>query len=313
MPAPLLSFSIDAEKVGYSGVPMNLLVIITNIRFQALTDANVSVVGSLNSGGKPIQIVKASQNFASAIGPQMSQCFAFPVCCPTSGTLEVIATVNFVFQGALYTIQTVDKTPIQPSLKIDCPRNQSVLQVNVENSLPCRIGNVRVRTPTGDVALMGVGLDRGERASAFFATTASTEISWSLPFAARCVQTLTFKEKQQDTKRPPIRLELCGVPQTCPALEPFDVTAMIENESKDILAGEITLAKEGQALLLVGKIDLRITPLKPGEKRTLGLTFIAARQGYFQFPSFTFVLAEGKGTFHTDVGSGVLVVGYAEE
>jgi hypothetical protein len=122
-----------------------------------------------------------------------------------------------------------------------------------------------------------------------------------------------IRDKPVEVRAAPIRLTLAGIPQTCAALEPFDVTATIENESKDVIGGEITLAKDGQALLLVGKTDLRLAALRPGEKRTLGLTFISVKQGYFQFPSFTFVLGDGKGSFQTEVGSGVLVVGYAEE
>jgi hypothetical protein len=155
MPSPMLNFSIDPEKVGYSGVPMNMLAVVANVRFQAMSDVSVSVVGSIVSGGKPFQVVRASRNFQGALGPQSSHCFAFPVRCPRAGILDVVATVNFMFQGSLHTIQTTDKTQVQPSLKIDWManvRDESVLQVNIENLLSCRIADVRVRTPTVDGA-----------------------------------------------------------------------------------------------------------------------------------------------------------------
>jgi hypothetical protein len=135
------------------------------------------------------------------------------------------------------------------------------------------------------------------------------KLSWTLPFAPKCIQSFQIMERPPETNRNPVVLTIEKVPQTCTALLPFDVFARIKNVSETPLKGEITVVKEGQAFLLLGKTDLRFEELPPKGEAVLKLCFVSMNQGYYQLPPFQFDITNGK-SFQIDVASGVLIVGY---
>jgi hypothetical protein len=301
-----------------------MLAVVSNLRFQALREISISVIAtllvSIGNTTTPHQLLKENVTFDSPIDPQRCLSHPFTLRAPVQGSLDLTATAHFKFENLPNSVAVSEKITIIPSQHIPGitrSTSHNFLQVSVQNLFPSRMTNVRCRTPAGEGGLLASSLENQEHASVFFEMARgatdqnSIELSWSLPFALKCVQKFLIKEKPSDAKQNPIGVILEGVPQTAPALQQIDVVAKIRNATEEVLQGEITIVKDNQVLLSVGKIDLRFEGLQPGEERAIPLSFISLYQGYFQFPAFKFELAGGR-SFVSEPRTGLLVVGYTD-
>jgi hypothetical protein len=296
-----------------------MIAIVRNDRFQLLTDLSLSVVGTLQVGTRPWDVLGESASFGS-LDPLKAVRHRFDVTCAVQGTLEVTAVARFRFEDAPQSIAARQRITIMPTLHVFCaerPLVHDFLQVSVQNLFQQRMTDVRVRTPDGGGALIAASLERQEKASAFFRAARAAadsnvlEFSWSLPFALRCVQPVRLNDRAAQPQQSPIVLTLGRVPQTSPALQQIDLVAKIRNTTDETLEGEIVIARDNQGLLAVGKPHLRFAGLRPSEEREVPLSFVSLYPGCFQFPAFTFEIAGGRSFVH-ESGAGLIVIGYAQ-
>jgi hypothetical protein len=317
LPPPDLQFEISDKAIGFSGVPMHMMAVVSNLRPHALFNVNLWVTATLHTGDSHEQIKRESHSFAAPIESQHCLSKLFVIQCQQQGTVEVTAVTNCQFLNSLHSATASENITIIPSLHITYLAHQTspvCVQVSIQNLFPSRITDVHVRTPLGQLISLGAGLASREKAATFFmvpSTTTCLDFRWSLPFAQECMQTMSLN-LMPESEQNPILLTFENVPQTAPALQQIDVVAKIKNASNEVLNGAISIVKKGAAILPVGTADLRFDGLSPMEERAISLSFISLFQGFYEFPKFQFNLANGR-SFVNKAGAGVLVVGYPEQ
>lgn len=316
LPPPVPAFRERLNKIGHSGVPVNLIVSVTNTRFQALRDVSLNVTIKHNTrviypNPKEPQEKIPPKN----VDPQ--KCFSIPIyfTCLVDGNLTVTSIASFTFENQKKNVYQSDTLRITPSVSIIRSKPGKVIQVKVENKMKdCLLLNVKLRIPDKQIKDIARFLRFEENVSTFIIPEKpldKAEISWSLPSAPKCTQIIGF-DKLPETKPPVIEVNISEVPQTIPALRPFNVTVEIKNLTQQTISGEVLFQKGEGVLHLVGKYLNKFEGVEPSKDTKISFNFIALSQGFYSIPDVELKIDGIKEPVVSKSCAGILVIGNDE-
>ena len=308
LPPPLPVFESHELKEWYSGVPLSLMIILRNARFQQLKDTTISFEAT--SEGRVV--FKESHSVDHPIDAQKWVALPINFVCRNKGPMEISVTANFNFDNAPQTLKLSDVMTIRPSVSFKSnvrnAKTVDVIQAQFDNLMPFTLGNVMMSTSDQEVCV-GRAIGPGEGVSAYFkgkAPASRVTLSWKLPYATRCVQSLDIRGIREQPPNPVV-LELLNVPEVGRCLQPFTVTVRITNTSEEPISGELVFNRSEQLILAVGTSNMAFENLV--HQSEFELTLVSLWQGAFPIPPFVINLSDGR-TFVSEVNKGVIIVGY---
>lgn len=316
LPPPVPAFRERLNKIGHSGVPVNLIVSVTNTRFQTLRDVSLNVTIKHNTrviypNPKEPQEKIPPKN----IDPQKSLSIPIYFSCLVDGNLIVTSIASFTFENQRKNVYQTDTLRINSSVSSFRSKPGKINQVKVENKMKdCVLLNVKLRTPDKQIKDIARFLAFEETASTFITSDKPLdkgEISWSLPSAPKCTQIIGF-EKFPETKPPVIEVKISEVPQIMPALKPFNVTVEIKNLTQQSISGEVLFQKGEGVLHLVGKYLNKFEGVEPSKDTKISFNFIALSQGFYSIPDVELKIDGIKEPVVSKSGAGILVIGNDE-
>ena len=316
LPPPVPAFRERLNKIGHSGVPVNLIVSVTNTRFQSLRDVSLNVTIKHNNrviypNPKEPQEKIPPRN----VDPQKWLSIPVYFTCLVDGNLIVSSVASFTFENQKKNVFQTDTLRITPSVSIVRCKPSKAIQIKVENKMnDYLLLNVKLRTPDKQIKDIARFLRSEEIVSSFIIPEKpleKVEISWSLPSAPKCTQIIGF-EKLPETKPPVIEINLSDVPQTIPALKPFNVTVEIKNLTQQPISGEVLFQKGEGVLHLVGKYLNKFEGVEPSKDTKISFNFIALSQGFYSIPDVELKIDGIKEPVVSKSGAGILVIGTDE-
>ena len=215
---PIPAFRERLNKIGHSGVPVNLLVSVTNTRFQTLRDVSVNVTIKHDT----IVIypnTKEPQEKIPPIDVAPQKCLTVPIyfTCLVDGNLTISSVASFTFDNQKKNAIQTDSLRLNPSVSIIRSKPSKSIQVKVENRMTdSLLLNVKLRTPEKQIKDIARFLRFEEIASAFIIPEKpldKVEISWSLPSAPKCSQIIGH-EKVPEAKPPVLEVKMSDLTQT---------------------------------------------------------------------------------------------------
>ena len=318
LPAPIPSFGERSGRTGYSGVPIYLVASVTNTRFQPLRDVLLTV--TVVHGTRTIYPGPGEQpqnRPRQTIDPQKWITFPLQVTCLVPGNVKVIVRSQFVFENQKMDTSMSYEFKILPSVQIVRSKPSKIVQVQIENKIPnSLLLNVKARTPNQETNELARFLNYESAASTCFVMDKNPidkiEISWSLPFAQKCLQNIGLDKL---TEKKPLNFEIhfSSIPQTIPALKPFKVTIVLRNTTAQPITGDILFQKGDKILHLVGKNLTHFQNLMGGSEVEMPFNFIALSQGSHILPDMNVKIEGVKQPYTIKSNTGILVIGHNDE
>ena len=308
--SPMPVFELDSSKGWYSGIPISVIAVVTNKRFQVLKNVQINVQVRVGR----YDLFKTEHKFEGEIRAQKWTMFPFQATCPIAGDLEITASLRFSFEDLPQVLRVSEVVKIKQSLVIKYSMRKKpseIIQFSVQNATPFRFLNLRASTMNGLNFPVVEGLDADEGVSAYFRPKGATtrlQLSWDLPHAKNCSQVIGLKEKDEEPAGP-ITVEVSDLPEFCCCLKPFNVHVKIRNSANTPMTGYLAFNQSEQLIRLVGKSALDFENVVEKE---FDLTLVSLWQGALQLPPFVVHLNDGSKSV-VDVNQGIMVVGYAEE
>lgn len=316
LPPPTPAFRERLNKIGHSGVPANLLVSVTNTRFQTIRDVSINVTIKRDTRVIYPNPKEPQEKVPPAdVAPQ--KCFSVPIhfTCLVDGNLTISTVASFTFDNQKKNIIQTDSLRLNPSVSITRSKPGKAIQVKVENKMnDYLLLNVKLRTPDKQIKDIARFLRFEEIASSFIIPEKpldKVEISWSLPSAPKCSQIIGL-EKLPETKPPALEVNLSDVPQTISALKPFNVTVEVKNLTQQSISGEVLFQKGEGVLHLVGKYLNKFEGVEPLKDTKISFNFIALSQGFYSIPDVELKIDGIKEPVVFKSGAGILVIGNDE-
>lgn len=308
--APQPLFERDHSQGWYSGIPISMIAVVTNKRFQVLKNVSITVQARI---GKH-QLLQKDHKFDGEIRAQKWTTFPFSVSCPIGGDLEIIATLHFSFEDLPQVLRVSEIIRIKQTLDMKYSMRQKpteVIQFSAYNGSPFQLSNIRASTLNGTSFPVAEGLGPNESVSSFFKPKGQAtrlEIAWDLPHAKKCTQVIALKVMPEEPVAPVV-VDVTDLPEVVPCLKPFVVHVKVRSTKGEKITGRIAFNQSEQLIRIVGKTALSFTDVVEKE---FELTLVSLWQGALQLPAFVVHLSDNS-TVPCDVNKGLLVVGYADE
>lgn len=250
------------------------------------------------------------------VDPQKWITYPFSFSSAIPGTLNITLTANFRIENQKSIVAHTESFTILTSLAISYKTRSyptMALQATIENKMPRLMTNINARTSMKDELHIVDELEPGDKASIFIPLQKpinALEVSWSLSNTPTCTQTIALKETTE-TKLTPISVKI-EIPNTVATLQPFQMIAILHNNTKEILTGTLELVPKENAVYPVGTNVLNFSNFEPGTDKEIAINMIAIAQGAFSVPPIQ-INCEGKKSFTADAYAGTYVIGNVDD
>jgi len=309
LPSPSLLFSHSTQTSFYAGVPVYMMSIATNTRFNNIKGALLSIQVIQNEK----TIFQAKMPSEVDISPQHTITFPYRFVIENEGEASVVSQLSFQFDGISSTISSKSIFHVFPSILVKVltvEKPPKYLQVSIENKMPISVVSVEASTTFGESIYISDIINPEESVSGIIPISQplkGLDVFFSVPYQQKCVQKLKFKDFQPKPIYP-ISISFCGIPRSQLALKPFIVDTTITNITNVPISGKMAIAEINDSIFLFGNNDLSIPALEPGSSTTRKLEFVAVKEGSYSFPSFDFELA-GFPSTRLQSETGLLIIG----
>ena len=153
---PRLDFKILQKPSWYSNVPITLIALATNLRFQPITDAMFDI--SVQAENRVI--FSAHSQRISAIGAHRTETFCFRFTPPsTQQNLRVFVAIKHVFDGQASTNAMQISMPIFPSVNCMFSQKGEYIGFEIENMFQFPLTNVSVAIEEDKASLASRSFD----------------------------------------------------------------------------------------------------------------------------------------------------------
>ncbi|OHS94689.1 hypothetical protein TRFO_39130 [Tritrichomonas foetus] len=235
---PQISYRLLPKPNWYSGIPISMVVVANNMRFQPISNSTIEVSVYCNN-----RIIFTTQSSTiQSIDGQNSISFPFRFVPPSTTSLKLIVTFNYTFESQFLTNSIQTLMQIYPSIVCKLEQKEGFLGYEIENQFPFPISNVTISSGSENEPkkLVAEKLIISEKVFGFIKKTTTFEIRWSLPFANDCVLTCPVKNKNSE-RRDKVKLQFLEFPKIVKTLSPFEVKIKLMNKTCNKLKGSIQI------------------------------------------------------------------------
>ena len=311
LPSPKLNFSKSLSSYWYTGIPLLIMPIATNLRFQPLKNCIISIVVT---DLKKVLFKNKMINEIELL-PQHNISFPIRFIPDIEGFLTIEATFNFNFENLNLTITNKLIIDILPSINFKYSlidnNNLKFIEVLIENKLPFPIKNIECILSSGESSYLADNINFEESYSTFLLINRNLNnlsIFFSIPFQEKCCLMYDIK-LNEIINNYPISIDLINIPSTFPTFQPFFITLIINNISNELIQiQKLTIVETNDSIFLSGNNNIPEIIIESNKQFKLNLEFLAVKEGSYSFPSFYFDIKNGI-SFRINTKYGILIIG----
>ena len=300
-------------KEWYTGVELEVIVQVVNIRFQSFKNA-VLILTVLNNG---IEIQKSQTNIIPEIQPQKTLTHIIRFRPLKPGDVVIKSSFKFTFDSNNNEIHNQSSIRIKPAFSIETRTGSSEsqrIEVKMKNEVPLAVSNVFLTGPNGEFMEVSKRIEPGDIFLGILKMNGISKditLNWDLPFSQKCSQKAQIA---QAARLPvyPLSFEFLNVPKTIKCYKPFKAIAKISNHEKVPLSGKAEIQAVQKGIFPFGPTQFDIPSVSPGSSVEIEMEFVGLVQGEYHLPPISVTILHLP-AFQITPEEGVILVGTGDD
>lgn len=308
-PAELVCKNLHSSKC-YSGLPMFLVVSVTNCKPVKIQKASVKIKGKQDK-----KVIFKHESPPTDIAPHETMNVQINFIPQTETIIRIEANLVYYVENSKYSYD--DKASIQvlpmATIKYSLLPNPKMIQVFIKNLYTKPISNISLLTDGGDQYKIPISISpQNEYADIMTLTRPHTNLmlSFATSSSRNVVNYTHFPNTKDEKAEIPIKLIINNVPNEIPVMKTFNCTLELTNLTQTAISGRLQVAELNDSIIAHGNNDLSFTNVQPNKSISIPIEFVALKQGTYCLPSFDCFYNDSKHTrIKTD--NGCIVLGNA--